>query len=648
MKSRNRFAATLSLALVAAAASAVPLVDETRLIGVDSRTVERTFDVSVTGQYQLQLVDGALPAALASLQASIASGAEELLQLDQAGTANFDVTAAGTLVVRVVGEPGAGQTTGIFSVAITRLGDTTPAFGFSAGVADPSTPAPGQVTLSTSFSVQQAATLDCTLRDTQFPAALASLRMIVTRGSQVFCNLQTGAGNPVVTGSYPATPGDYQLFAIGEAAAGTGEGLFTIGIEAQGGAESVYETAVPVGTLAAPEKLVLPTTGMYTLTLSDLGIGPQDPLDRLAAALLNGSAVLGTRNGPGAQSIAASAGGAQLFVSVATDDSSGGTYGIDLSGLAGQVFGDVVAVPGQAVPTAPAFQFATDLAASGQYRLTLTDFQFLSGFSTLSTAVTQGALVLGTFNGAGSIDFNAEAGRLDVVVLPTLPAANARGLFGLEIRGLPGGTILFDATQGVGGEFTSLPVTVTAAGSYDLTLSDFGFPDPFANLSLALTRGATRELVLFGAGTGRFAAPAGDYTISILADPAAGGFAGLLGLHMDASPPAPAITLTASPASVESGDTTTLNWSAQGADTCRALGGWTGARPTTGMAQTGAITAQTVFTLECTGSGGTSTANVTVTIRNDGGGGGGSASLTTLLALVLLALAAASRKALVA
>jgi hypothetical protein len=82
---------------------------------------------------------------------------------------------------------------------------------------------------------------------------------------------------------------------------------------------------------------------------------------------------------------------------------------------------------------------------------------------------------------------------------------------------------------------------------------------------------------------------------------------------------APTVTLTADPATITSGQSSTLTWSSTGATTCTASGGWAGTKTTSGT-QSVSPTGTTTYTLACTGAGGTTTRSVTVTV---GGGTSG-------------------------
>ncbi len=104
-------------------------------------------------------------------------------------------------------------------------------------------------------------------------------------------------------------------------------------------------------------------------------------------------------------------------------------------------------------------------------------------------------------------------------------------------------------------------------------------------------------------------------------------------------PPVPVVTLTATPASVASGQTTSLQWSASDATSCTASGGWSGAKSASGGTETtSAVTAPTTYTLTCTGPGGSVNKSVSVSISAPSGGGGGGTIDAALLGLALLML----------
>lgn len=92
-------------------------------------------------------------------------------------------------------------------------------------------------------------------------------------------------------------------------------------------------------------------------------------------------------------------------------------------------------------------------------------------------------------------------------------------------------------------------------------------------------------------------------------------------------PPAPTVMLTASPTSVSPNDSSSLTWSSTNATACTASAGWTGNRGTSGTETVGPLTNTQIFTLECTGTGGSATQSATVTVSAGGGGGGGTTNV---------------------
>jgi hypothetical protein len=80
--------------------------------------------------------------------------------------------------------------------------------------------------------------------------------------------------------------------------------------------------------------------------------------------------------------------------------------------------------------------------------------------------------------------------------------------------------------------------------------------------------------------------------------------------------PAPTITLTANPTSINSGSSSTLTWSSTNATSCSATSpsGWTSSTATSGTKSV-SPTATTTYTISCTGAGGTNTANATITVN---------------------------------
>ena len=85
------------------------------------------------------------------------------------------------------------------------------------------------------------------------------------------------------------------------------------------------------------------------------------------------------------------------------------------------------------------------------------------------------------------------------------------------------------------------------------------------------------------------------------------------GLVVDDTPPAPSVTLTASPTSINQGSSSTLTWSSPDATSCTASGAWSGNRATSGSSSVSPSQTST-YTISCSNSGGSTQASTTVSV----------------------------------
>jgi hypothetical protein len=77
---------------------------------------------------------------------------------------------------------------------------------------------------------------------------------------------------------------------------------------------------------------------------------------------------------------------------------------------------------------------------------------------------------------------------------------------------------------------------------------------------------------------------------------------------------APTVSISASPADIAAGESTSLAWQSTNATGCEASGGWNGAKATSGNETAGSIQASSVYTLNCTGPGGSASASASVSV----------------------------------
>lgn len=80
------------------------------------------------------------------------------------------------------------------------------------------------------------------------------------------------------------------------------------------------------------------------------------------------------------------------------------------------------------------------------------------------------------------------------------------------------------------------------------------------------------------------------------------------------APTTPIVVLRASQSEIFYWEATELSWTAQGATSCDATGGWTGSRPVSGSEDTARLTNTTTYNLTCTNGAGSASATITITV----------------------------------
>jgi hypothetical protein len=650
-----------ALSMGAAHAQTVLLNDTHTIAAPDQGVpVEHSVAVPAAGTYKVTLTDlgAALPAPnsapLASVKLAITSGNTLIgTPLVGAGSMNFTATAAGTYVVRVIGAPTTTPGSGPFGVQITKSdGSQLDAFSDTLAL-PPSVQASNQATLDSSFTVAATGSYTVTLTDLLVPQALDTLTLLVVAegSSSPTTILPVPGSNPPYPAAQTATvtlqsSTNYRIFAVGQSTTANA-GLYSVIVRPQAGGPSVFSQTLPVGTvtlLGAPSL----AASTYTLTLSDLAY-PSALMQIGAAIVVDGAAITPSLSAPGIGQpfTLSSAVNAQVFAlatpsSTATVMPNTGSYTVQVLAASGPPAFSVaqaVAAPGA---TTTAYTFNTNIAAAGSYTAQLADFQVPATLTNVGLAAVQGGVLQGTpLTTVGNLTLNATASNLSLLVFAT--ATSSGGLLGVDVVPAGGGSPVYTTTQGVGGLFTVKKITVSSAGKYGVATSDVGFPAKFGDLAVVVSQGAAKVGSIFGSQSLTFDATAGDYYVSLLAQPSGTDKAGTYGLSVAS---APTVTLTATPTSVASGGTVSLAWSGQNVDTCTASGGWTGnLSGTSGTQASSAVTAATTFTVTCTGLGGSATASANVTISSPtppptgGGHGGGGAIQWELLAALTGVLA---------
>lgn len=689
-------------ALACSNAYAAPLLDEVHTVAAADRgvPVEHEFDIAVAGTYQVTLTDlGATftpSAPVASMALAITSGQTIVgTPLTAAGSKTF-TAAAGHYVIHVVGAPQMQAGTpvptpvpgsGTIGIKVTDSNNQQ-VVAYSDNLALPADKIPGSSgVLDDSFTVPANGDYQVALTDFNFPQALIvstpdpnDPNKTITKGTLTLAVVQQGGGlvttldgappNPVLSATVTLQAGvTYRVFAIGQAGKNIftpstdpnqtdpvdtkiAAGLYGVTVTPATGGAVIYGQSVPVGAVALSGTTTL-SAASYSLNVADLSFPKKLPVVGTLLTV-NGQAVPLTVNGQPASQLTGSSSGTftatqstyQLFAYGIPSATGAGSYTLSVLSASGAPALSIAR--GVSDPAGPfsIYSFDTSAPSGGAYSLNLADFGNPAQFTSLSAAAVQAGILLGTAN-VGSQSVTPAAGPLTLLVFAQPPKGTG-GLFEIDLTGSGANSSTFETTQGVGQLFAVRKVSITTAGGYQISVKDLAWPSAFANLSVIVSHGTKQVGSIVGSGgsgTLPFSASAGNYYVSFIAQPqpSAANFpeeAGTYAMTLDVGPPAtpPTLNLDSSATSVASGSTVTLKWSTTNADTCSASGGWSGSQPTQGPATSPAITAQTTFTLACTGPGGTTTKSVTVNVESSGGGGGGGITVDLLAALLGLVI----------
>jgi plastocyanin len=652
-----------AVAALSGMASADVLLDSTTLVGLPAvaAPAELAFTATTAEALTVTLTDLQAPAAFSTLQIAVTLG-DTLV-----GSANVDATthtatvaipaATGNYVLHVVGTPDATQMIGGFGACVTRNADPTPrtciaADSFSGNILTPSTPSTAPSSgLNTNFTSTVAGGYTVTITDDVFPVALQQVSGGITQGSTPVNSTGFTLGANQVTLAAGTT---YTLLLGALADATVQAGLYSVHITDPTGA-AVFDRTLPVGTLASSTIVNNPAAQTLDLTLTDLMYPAA--FANLGVAVTSGSTLLANLSTPGSNpSIAAPAGNLQVWLYTVTSGTPG-VYSLSLSNAAASnaLLSTTQVVNPSTATTATSYAFAVDLTAAGSYTLVVSDFQFPAALAAtpVATVAQNGAVLQQTSSGG----FTAAAGYI-VVVVNAQPPVSGSGIFGVTVAttGMSP-QLLLDQTQSVGATFTNQTVTVTTAGSYDVTLADLGFPADFSSLAVVVSQGSQVLGKIFGGGTFTFSGTGGSYLLTFVDTPsstaatatataaATAGY-GLYSVHVASS--APTLTFTSSAASVTAGGAVTLTWTSENATACTASGStaWSGTEAINGSASV-VIPSTESLTLTCTGSGGSASLSVnvaTTAATSSGHSGGGSVDAGLIAGLAGLLLARRRRR----
>jgi hypothetical protein len=484
-------------------------------------------------------------------------------------------------------------------------------------------------------------TYSVSINDIAFPAALDSLQVaIVTDGVNLQCPLSSSALGPC---SFVAGTTN-KLVALAQKSSSAVAGMYSIKLIDSTTNQVVMANAYPVGAMPDPVSIPLPATGSYQLITTDMK--SPDPLNSLQVLVLQDISVLTTQNTAGSSQLNAfnaNAGTAKLYV-VGTSTVNGGIYGTQITQAGTSprvVYSNASVIAANGAVTQTGYFFTARLPSAGSYVLNLNDLNFPQSFKKLAVAVTQGSITAGTLNASGTLALNnMVAGDVQINVIAT-PNGSGQGLFGLTLAASGSTAMLLNVTQGVGGTFQAIPVTIANADTYKLSVNDMQAPQRLGQLLVAVTRETQFIGEVIGGGSVDVDATAGNYALNVIAttDTAANASLGMYGVAFGT---APAMTLTSSADTVTTGGSVFLNWSSSDVTACVASDAWTGNKSTSGSESFGPVTADTKLTLTCSGATGSATKSVNIKVTaapeapaaKKGGGG----EMQWWMVLLLLAM----------
>ncbi len=371
----------------------------------------------------------------------------------------------------------------------------------------------------------------------------------VLRGSSLVTSVSVTSANAsgTATKNWTATAGAHRLVLIGQPASPAVVGTAGVRIDDPVSGAVLLDTVkvftVPPAPTTSPadfEHEVAVAAGTYTLEITDFGVAQTlAAFNALAIRRSDGQLFPVAGSGQALQLTAGAADAFEIFVHAELAGAAKrGLVGVNLRDAGS---GAVIAAQVDQVGDWP-YTYTFDVAAATTLTASLTDLGFPFPLSALGAEVVRDGRRVGAHVvGAGTASFAAEPGTYTAYV-DASPAAGGPGGFGLTIAPPAPAAKLVEKVTSVSapGPVTDIAAIdtsfdITTAGSYTLTLTDFGvggFFDPFTSISLAVARDSAIVGTLSAAGTLTFNATPGRYDLAVVADPAGSAGEGLLGIRV--------------------------------------------------------------------------------------------------------------------
>ncbi len=403
------------------------------------------------------------------------------------------------------------------------------------------------------FTESTAQTLTLTLTDFATPAAFGSLKVAVTLNDALVGTATVSATSHTGTFAIPAAAGNYGLHVIGVPDATQGLGNFGICVAPTASAAScsVYQnsgsittpaTTSSTGTSTLTTNFTSSTAGIYTVTLTDDAFPAA--LQSLSAGVFNGSTqvMVNIPSGTSTPITLAAKTSYQLLVAAqAGAATEAGLYGIRITDPSGAAVLDrtlpVGTLPGSTIVNSTTAQSLS---------VALTDYAYPAALGSLGVAVTQGSTLLTALTAPGNAtNFPANAGNAEVWQYAV--AGAQPGTYSLDLSVYQSDPVdnLLSTTQVV----NPIPSTsatsfafianLPSAGTYNLVVKDFAFPDPLQSIGnpTVAQNGAVLPLT-----NGDFTAVQGPVVVLVNAT-APSGSLGIFGVTVQTTGTTPSILL---------------------------------------------------------------------------------------------------------
>jgi hypothetical protein len=414
----------------------------------------------------------------------------------------------------------------------------------------PSVAAPSQY----SFTASTAQALTLTLTDFKIPAAFTSLQVAVTLGDTLVASAAVNSSG-VATLPLPAAAGNYTLYVIGTPNATQGFGGFGVCVAPATSAKSCIAAYSFSGNIEIPAAASNSGTstlntnfttstlpGTYTVIITD------DAFPMLLASIAGGislGAAPVTMLGAGTNQVTLAANTSYQLILAANANSTveAGLYGVHITDPNGAVVFDRTLPVG----TLPASTIV-DNTSQQSLSLSLTDYAYPAALADVGVAVTEGgSAALATLTAPGTVNnFMAPAGSVEIWQFAV--AGAQPGVYGVALSPYPSNAAsidLYSTTKVVNPTASNATsyafiANLPSSGTYNLVVSDFGFPYVFPSLGPPTV--AQSGVVLTISANGDFTAAAGPVVILVNVTPPQGGD-GIFGVTVETSGAAPQVLL---------------------------------------------------------------------------------------------------------